>query len=110
MNAKLKQLKQQARRQFRAYYRTLGAAERLVRRKLELTGKPVKLSGWHGIVCTPVANDEAEFRKVRLLPDGGGVEVGYVNMFEESLETTAFHLLEPADQIAVMSEVFGINK
>ena len=45
-----------------------------------------------------------------LLPDGGGVEVGYVNMFEESLETTAFHLLEPADQIAVMAEVFGINK
>ena len=109
MREKLKNLRQQARRQFRAYYRTQGTAERLVRCKLEVTGKSVKLSGWHGVVCTPIGNDEAEFRKVRLLPDGGGVEVGYVNMFEESLETAAFHLLEPADQIAVMAEVFGIN-
>ena len=109
MREKLKNLRQQARRQFRAYYRTLGTAERLIRRKLEVTGKLVKLSGWHGVVCTPIGNDEAEFRKVRLLPDDGGVEVGYVNMFEESLETTAFHLLEPADQITVMAEVFGIN-
>ena len=101
-------LKQDAHRIYRSYYRMLGAAERLVRRRLEGRRRPFTLSGWHGVVCTPIGNDEAEFRKVRLLPDGG-VEVGYVNCFEESLETTAFHLLEPADQIAVLAEVFGLK-
>lgn len=107
MNARTKQ-KQAAHRLYRRYYRLLGAAERLVRRRLEGRRRPFQLSGWHGVVCTPVANDEAEFRKVRCLPDGG-IEVEYINTHEEIAETAAFHLLEPADQIAVLAELFGIN-